>query len=567
MITKPLFGAAKGLTASSRAYLEHEGVKGNDRLLSRQFPVRRRGRGQKPSRVTGVVALLAAVLAALVIVAGCGTDGDPPAGASHRTGGLTAPSSARRLPVIALTVPPGSRPSPIPPSFLGLSTEYWTLYLDERHAALYRRVISLLHVRGDGPLVLRVGGDSSDHALYEPPRLGKAHWAFALTPGFASRTAGMVRALHLHVIFDLNLLTASPTSAAAWVTETQKVFPRGSIIGYEIGNEPDLYGHAYWVRSTEPGSFAPLLPGAATPTSYAAAYDAFAGVIRRVDPRAALLGPAVSNPTSAIGWIRTLLARSHPGLSEITAHRYPYSGCSLPESSRRPTIAGILGEQASAGMAQSVRPMVALARHAGLPARLTEFNSVTCGGLRGVSNTFATALWAPDAIFELIRAGLSAANLHVRVRAINAPFTFDARGLLARPVLYGLILFTRTLGPHAQLMPLQLHCPPSLRLKAWAVRVAGNHLHVLLIDKGPRAAVLSLDVPATKPAQVQHLLAPSVRSRAGVTLAGQTLGQNGRWSGPRDVEQVASHADRYSVTLSPYSAALFSVAEQSPHGS
>jgi hypothetical protein len=369
------------------------------------------------------------------------------------------------------------------------------------------------------------------------------------------------------VIFDMNLLTASPTSAADWVIETQKVFPAGSIIGYEIGNEPDLYGHAYWLGSTEPGSFAPLLPGAATPTSYAADYDAVAQAIRRADPKAALLGPAVSNPASALGWIRTLLARPHPGLSEITAHRYPYSACTLPDSSRHPTIGGILGSRASAGMAQSVRPMVALARHSGLRARLTEFNSVTCGGLRGVSNTFATALWAPDAIFELIRSGLSAANLHVRVRAINAPFTFHAGRLVARPLLYGLILFTRTLGPHAQLMPVQLHSPPSLHLKAWAVKVARNQLRVLLIDKGPRAAVLNLDVPATRPAQVQHLLAPSVRSRSGVTLAGQTLGQDGRWSGSRDIERVTSRADHYSFSLSPYSAALFSVAEESRHGS
>jgi hypothetical protein len=176
-----------------------------------------------------------------------------------------------------------------------------------------------------------------------------------------------------------------------------------------------------------------------------------------------------------------------------------------------------------------------------------------------VSNTFATALWAPDAIFELVRAGLSGADLHVRVHTINAPFTFDARGLLARPLLYGLILFTRTLGPGAQLMPIDLHSPPSLHLKAWGGEVAGHRLHALLIDKGPRSAIVSMDLPATDPATVQRLLAPSVRSRSGVTLAGQALRQNGRWSGRRRVERVVSQADRYSLSLPPYSAAVLSV--------
>jgi hypothetical protein len=31
-----------------------------------------------------------------------------------------------------------------------------------------------------------------------------------------------------------------------------------------------------------------------------------------------------------------------------------------------------------------------------------------------VSDTFATALWAPDALFELLRAGIDGVNVHVR---------------------------------------------------------------------------------------------------------------------------------------------------------
>ena len=43
-----------------------------------------------------------------------------------------------------------------------------------------------------------------------------------------------------------------------------------------------------------------------------------------------------------------------------------------------------------------------LAHGAGLRFRLDEVNSVTCGGTRGVSDTFATALWAPDALLSLL---------------------------------------------------------------------------------------------------------------------------------------------------------------------
>jgi hypothetical protein len=88
-----------------------------------------------------------------------------------------------------VTIGPRERLTPIPRSFLGLSTEYWTLPIAERYIALDGRVLSLLHVPGAGPFVLRIGGDSSDHTFYGPsvPRL--PNWAFGLTPAYVRRTA------------------------------------------------------------------------------------------------------------------------------------------------------------------------------------------------------------------------------------------------------------------------------------------------------------------------------------------------------------------------------------------
>ena len=169
-----------------------------------------------------------------------------------------------------------------------------------------------------------------------------------------------------------------------------------------------------------------------------------------------------------------------------------------------------------------------VAHAAGLKFRLTEFNSVTCGGKPGVSNTFATALWAPDALFTAMRAGADGANLHVRASTVNAPFAITKGGLDARPLLYGLMLFNRTLGPQARLVRLHLTAPRSLDLSAWAVQIRGKILHVLLIDKGRRTVRVELHLPTSAPAGVQRLLAPSPYSRYGVTLAGQQLELRGQ---------------------------------------
>jgi len=56
-------------------------------------------------------------------------------------------------------------------------------------------------------------------------------------------------------------------------------------------------------------------------------------------------------------------------------------------------------------------------------------------------------------------------------------------------------MFARTIGPGAHLVALHLSVHGGLRLKAWGVRLPGNR-HVLLINKGPAGARVSLRIPA-----------------------------------------------------------------------
>lgn len=180
-------------------------------------------------------------------------------------------------------------------------------------------------------------------------------------------------------------------------------------------------------------------------------------------------------------------------------------------------------------------------------------------GSPGISDAFATALWAPDILFELLQAGVDGVNVHVRARAINAPFTLSKRGLVARPLLYGLILFARTLGPGAQLIHLRLHVKRALHLKVWAVRVRGGSLRVLLIDKGDHPVSVHLQLPATGPATLERLLAPSIRSRFGVTLDGQQPRRDRQWQGRPVTQTIPSGVNGYQLTIQKASAALLSV--------
>jgi hypothetical protein len=522
-------------------------------------------------------ALLAAVIAAvgLVLISGLGA-------LAAGTGGLTAlgldpdPSSAAQAPAhdqasaragrrlvggsveavahALVTLAPGAIKT-VPRSFLGISTEYWGLPEFERRMSILERTLSLLRPQGGGPLVLRVGGDSADHSFWMPRARPMPSWAFAVTPAWIQQTSTLVRDLSLRLIIDLNLVTDTPRAAAQWARAAEAQLPRGSIAAFEIGNEPDIYDRDFWLATVSHSKVVP--PLGLSPRTYAHDFQTYAHALRRVAPGVPLLGPALALPAHHSKWISALIASRPAHVAVISVHRYPYSGCALPRTAAYATIRRVLSENATGGVARSIAPAVGIARRAGVPVRLTELNSVTCGGRPGVSNAFATALWAPDALFSLVRAGVSGVNIHVRSRAVNAAFAINRGGLDARPLLYGLIAFTRTLGPGARLVPLNLRAATALHLKAWGVSVRGDGLHVLLIDKGRRPVDVSLRLPGIGDATVQRLLASSPAARSGVTFAGQQLGTDASWQG-RAVAQIVRPTayGAYAVAVPRYSAAL-----------
>jgi hypothetical protein len=314
------------------------------------------------------------------------------------------------------------------------------------------------------------------------------------------------------------------------------VLPPNSVIGLEVGNEPDRYLHGY------------------TPQLYASAFSSYAAALGAVAPGIPLLGPAVSNTQTAIGWLQYMIGTSSSQLGALDGHRYQLGGCVHPGSPRYPTVTRILSDKMTLGLVAAVEPAVQLAHNSGKPFRLDELGSVTCGGVPRVSNSFATALWAPDALFSLWAGKLDAVNLHIRATKVNGPLRIGAQGLIPRPLFYGLALFARAAAPAGHLLPQRITTTSGL--SGWVVQVATGALHVLLINKGATPASVRLAFPTGSSVSVQQLLAPSVAATGGVTLAGQQLAPNGRLVG-RFVSQSLSPQDgAYSVAVPAGSAAL-----------
>jgi len=293
--------------------------------------------------------------------------------------------------------------------------------------------------------------------------------------------------------------------------------------------------------------------------------SAFIGELRQIVPR--LPAVAMAGPASAeLPWLSgvpTLLA-AEPDLRVVTVHRYPIQGCLKNRASPSyPSIANLLNDRSSAGMAQALAPYVALAHARGLQFRVDELNSAAlahCLGRTGVSDTFASALWMLDTLFSMASVGVDGVNIHSLPGAAYELFTFrrTAAGWQAfvRPDYYGMLLFAQAFPPGARLLPVHA---PGARVKVWATQDSAGRTRVVLINKDSRAHRVELQLPpAAGQAELEWLRAPSPAASSGVTLGGQTFGPETSTGvlGAPAATPVSQLLGWYSVDIPAYSAAL-----------
>jgi hypothetical protein len=454
---------------------------------------------------------------------------------------------ARGAPAIAGERARAARPDPvtvsimqatsaqtIPSGYLGFSFEFSAVrdYTGSDPSHVNPVLVQLIrNLTPSQAPVLRIGGDSTDASYAPSPGVQPpAYVDYPLTPSWLATTSALAKELGARLILGLNLAANEPALAAAEARDYVHAFGRGAIEAMEIGNEPNVYSKVT-VLHTVFG-----LPVSARPRTYdyAAFHRQFDAIAAR-SPHLALAGPALAiGPTPGPGsWAQSMPAfLKHEGpVSMMTVHRYPLRNCYVPPSSPQyPTIAHLLSSYATVDLADSLKRWVDIAHSQHRLLRVDELNSVACRGKTGVSDTFASALWVTDALFALVHAGVDGIDMHTLPDTAYQLFQFsDSGGRWAgqvQPVYYGLQLFAEAAPAGSQLLSVARHGADG-GLSTWATRASDGTVRVVLINKDQthnRIATLHLP-PGSGPAStVERLEAPSVISRQGVTLGGQSYG-------------------------------------------
>ena len=312
---------------------------------------------------------------------------------------------------------PGRR---VPADFLGLSFESTTL---SSLPTLVQggTLTRLLHSLGRG--TLRFGGGSVNrYVRWEQPGTAAPRWAtHPVTPQDLQTLASVTRRTGWKVMLTMNLAHYEPRSVAEEAASARHELG-GGLAGIAVGNEPDRFSQ-YGLR------------GAGYDFSeYAHQLAGYRGAVAASAPGTPLAAPDVSTGEPPLPWVWESIGL-HPSI--LTDHYYPLTACE-----HNPTASQLLSPEVRLQESVMLSTLGDIQRTAGAPLELDETNDISCKGEPGVSNTFASALWAADYIARTMRAGLRGVDFHT---LLNLPESYTAlvgegASLRPNPEWYGLLL-------------------------------------------------------------------------------------------------------------------------------
>lgn len=371
---------------------------------------------------------------------------------------------------------------------------------------------------------VRIAGNQLDRdtlwvpAGQQPPNPLPAWTADVVTPTDIARLSGLLRATGWKAEVGINLAHYDPTLAADEAHSLLSLLGRG-LSGVECGNEPNHYAS---------NGYRPAPYGFPEHQKDWEACAALVGSNR-------IAAPDLSQPTSTATWFGQFAQAESARINMLTAHNY--TGAT--------TIAQLLSPQIHDKELADVSPQLAAAQSVHVPIRMDETNSAVGGGIAGVSDVYASALWAFDYNMNLAQAGFAGLNFHGGFAVCGQPLyngkfqrytpicaandaDMAAKIYTVAPEYYGLYMATR-MGT-GSFLPVTVSSDHNVT--AYAVRGYDGSLKIAVIEKdatGGAPVPVSLSVAGARGfASVLRLTGTSLDSAAGVAVQGATVDRAGR---------------------------------------
>lgn len=512
--------------------------------------------------------LIVLVLALVPAAAASAAPADPPREAPR------AKAAKRPLLRTYVDLSPRFRGPRIPRSFLGFSLEYTQIPRYLGAPAPNTPLVELLRGLGEGglgPPVIRMGGGTTENTWvpmgpHNPPGIYQR-----LSTQELDLLAGELRAADALAIMGINTTYPRSPIHAVQAQAMAEHLGRDRIMAFELGNEPGLYTDRYWYTDKS-GKDHNVRPRGWGIRDYLSEIRSVSRDLREVTPSIPVSGPATDY---RIRWIKAIprFARAAGrDMGMVTIHDYPLTACEEGDGPDR--LGKILEEGPRIGAAIRTEKVVELVRRKrlGVPVRLTETNSASCGGLPGASDRFASALWGIEHLLSMAAVGASGINFHASSPGYQ-PFTVRrgenwAPVVTVRPLFYAMRVFADATRNRPRLIPTTYF--DDRRRWGTIVRTWGLHDDkedevrlITVYKRGPRSGTVQVKVPrGAESATLQRLEARTVQSRDGITWGGRSYATptDGQLQGDLVTETVRRRgAKRYRYRMTPGSAAMLTV--------
>jgi hypothetical protein len=492
---------------------------------------------------------LTLLLAALCAVAPIGTSAAAATGATRKTAQTKPPPPS--VTVSFDTAHPGP---PVPQDFLGLSFEMSSLPQLARYGSR-GNLVALL--RSLGPGVLRFGGVSADTRIaWTDARTPRPAWASGVVDADDFRQlADLAAQSGWHIVLTLGIVHFDP-NAAAREAGAAKAALGPWLEAFEFGNEPNSY--AQHDMREEPWGL----------EQYNAQVGEYRAAVEAAAPGVPTWGPDVSGSSAFETWGPGEVVDQRPVM--LTGHHYPL-GCA--QRKPVPSVTSLLSSPIWRREVGSVRRYVSLSQSAGLPFRMDETNSVSCGGVDGISNSFASALWSAGYLPKLMGSGAAGVNMHGNVANCKGyspicapgPQELAAGELQAQPEWYSLLIARQLLGTRP------LPTATKLRRSDANVHVLGfaapdGSLRIVAVDDDPQGrpgVLVRLKLGrGFAAASTLALAGQSLHALSGVELGESEVAVDGSWT-PRRSGRATAGGGTIDVKLPAAGAMLINVAPAS----
>ncbi len=450
--------------------------------------------------------------------------------------GMTQSAFARKLSFTQQPIPAGliteanltvttAITASIGPDFAGFSLEKETISSgllsssNSNAVGLYKRL---------GPSLLRLGGDSVDKCIWMPNGPGKIKGQVA--PSDIDSLAGFCKATSWKCLYGVNLGGASRNATTPALAASEVAYAARQLgtllLGIEIGNEPDSFGQTNHAFAKQDWSL----------ERYIALWNSFRSAIVAAVPGISVTGPAAAKNVSTwtIPFGRTVTKHE---LSILTQHYYRAN-----RKAPTATIPNLISPDPY--LMSELAELKAGADSIGIPFRMAEVNSYAGGGAPGVSNTYASALWIIDFLFNCAQGGAIGADFHGGGEGPRYQPIVDKNGEITevRPEYYGMLLFN--LAGQGALHTTQLSAN-GLDVTAYAIQTPTGFNLIVVNKDASRNLHLTVQLPSSIDSatllQMSQLSGgakePELAATSGIIIQGGHVDLNGKFA-PKAAFQI-----------------------------